>query len=133
MKTFREQLLARHRHAEPQLDALRARVLKDLSTAEPATATTWARLIDCFRLPRVAWAGVAAAWAVIIVLNLAASEPTRPTARAEATNRGTATAAWRERPRLYAELLDTSLPKDVEAPRPAPRPRSDRQTTIAFA
>ena len=133
MKTFREQLLARHRHAEPQLDALRARVLKDLATAGPATPTAWTRLVECFRLPRVACGGLAAAWAVIIVLNLAASEPARPTARAEATSRGTATAAWRERQRLYAELLETTLPKDAEAPRPAPRPRSDRQTTIAFA
>jgi len=75
MKTPREILLARQRAAEPKLDALTRSVVNNIvaSSAHPSFSlrslprSFWREVI----LPsRRIWAGLAAAWVVIVVANL---------------------------------------------------------------
>ena len=152
MKTPREILLARHQAAEPKLDAVRGRALAALgptvealkrekveadagSTLQRFNASTLlAACRDFFRIPRVAWAGLAAAWFVILALNAASRDTTTtttPTQEAKRTPENLQ--ALREQKRLFAELVGFGNPYDADAPRFVPRPRSESQPHIAFA
>lgn len=139
MKTPREILLARHRAAEPKLDVLRRAALGDLRQREtrlvPRT-NFFTQLAEFLRLPRPALAGLALAWLVIVLLNVASPEvaSVSSAAPAQMVQRPAATREeLREQKRLFTELVGGGLPHDTEAPRPAPRPRSERNTLIAFA
>lgn len=139
MKTPREILLARHQAATPKLDDVRRAALEDLRHRETTPTPrpgVFAQLADFFRLPKPALAGLALAWSVIILLNVASPEimPANNSAPVQMAQRPAATREeLREQKRLFTELVGGSFPHDTEAPRPAPRPRSDRKTPIAFA
>ena len=139
MKTPREVLLARHRAAEPKLDAVRERTLAALSPhesgPEPRNTGWLVAFQEFFRIPRVAWGGLAGAWLVIIVLNVASRETiAQPTAPVQETKRTPETLqALREQKRLFAELVGSLSAPEAEAPRFVPRPRSENQPSIVFA
>lgn len=136
MKTPREILFDRHRSVEPKLDSLRARAITELETKSRAESAGWLEsLREMFRIPRMAWGGLAAAWLVIIALNFASreSDPARP-APQEAKRSPETLLALREQKRLFSELVGVANEKlDAEAPRFVPRPRSDLEMPIAFA
>ena len=140
MKTPREVLLARHQKAEPKLDALREQVLATISEA-PRTKSSWVeRCVDfwsnLFRRPRFAWGGLAAAWLVIIALNVASRETVTTTAGPvpEARRTPETLQALREQRRLFAaELVGSAGSHDADAPRFVPRPRSEGTPPIACA
>ena len=140
MKTPREVLLSRHRSAEPQLDAIRRQILTPAGENPPRAKSVLSRVIEScrefFRVPRIAWVGLAAAWLIIVALNVASSDapgvniavagpPSRPSPEM--------LQALREQKRLFAELVGSLSAPEAEAPRFVPRPRSDRQTPIVFA
>src|ERR1043166_2104088 len=91
MKTPREILFARHRSAEPKLDALRQETVAAVCNrrsleAKPSAVTDrrynrirfWRELI----LPRPrAWAGLAAVWVLILALKLSTHDPSHVVAR----------------------------------------------------
>lgn len=139
MKTPREILLARHRAAEPKLDAARGRALAALSPhesgPEPRNTGWLVAFQEFFRIPRIAWGGLAAAWVVIIALNVASRETIAPTAAPiQETKRTPETLqALREQKRLFAELVGSLSAPEAEAPRFIPRPRSELQSPIVFA
>jgi hypothetical protein len=138
MKTPREILLARHRAAEPRLDAVRRDVLENLSPNESRRDSRLNNFVagcrEFFRLPRWAWSGLGASWLVIVGLNVAARETpaTQPAPSAVAKRSSDTLQALREQKQLFAELVglrpETS---DAEAPRFVPRPRSERAETTA--
>ena len=139
MKTPREILLARHQAAEPKLAAVRERALAalllDKSRAEAHGPDWLAACQEFFRIPRVAWGGLAAAWLVIFVLNTASrdtvaisSAPVQEAKRSPETLQ-----ALREQKRLFAELVGSAGGPDADAPRSVPRPRSEGRARIAFA
>ena len=140
MKTPREILLARHAQAQPQLDDIRRRALAAASTSAPARAAFWDRLArsaaEFFRIPRLAWAGFGAAWAIIIALNIASSEtsPGRPPAAAQAPSRSPEMLqALREQKRFYDELVGAVQETiDAKTPRFVPRPRSEGCPSIGL-
>jgi hypothetical protein len=74
-----------------------------------------------------AWAGLAAAWVVIGLLQFAARDHSQvTTARAPATPSRETILARREQQQLWAELAGTSLTAVADRPRnSAPRPRSE--------
>jgi hypothetical protein len=74
-KTARELLLARHAAIAPQLDKLRLAVLVD---ATPIAARQL--LPALFRPNRRLWLSLAAAWIVILVINLTQPRSPRPDA-----------------------------------------------------
>jgi hypothetical protein len=135
MKTPREILFSRHREAEPQLDETRRRVVAGIGLPKPMEErpSALARLVqsgrELFRLPRVAWAGLGAAWTVIIALNIASSEtpPAHRASVASASRSPEMLYALREQRRLFADLVGAAgEAADVKAPRLVPRPRSER-------
>lgn len=139
MKTPREMLLARHRAVEPKLDVVRERALVALSPGQarpPSFGRRWlATCREFLHIPRVAWAGLAAAWLVIIALNASSNDMT-VTATAsvrEAKRTPENLQAWREQKRLFAELVGSGEGRDADVPRFVPRPRSERQPQMVFA
>lgn len=71
MRSPREILVQRHRNVEPDLDALRRSVVRDLS-AKPRTPAGPEpfHLRDLFRLGRWQVASLAGAWLMIVLLNV---------------------------------------------------------------
>jgi hypothetical protein len=138
MKTPREILLARHRAAEPKLDAIRQAAVATIRDRRPAVMTTgeaglqalwwhwatapWRELI----LPsRRIWTGLAAVWIILIIVNVSQRDAGAGKAR---SGGGIAPmASWQVQQRWMNELLaDRSSPPDVDRPRnAAPRPRSE--------
>ena len=140
MKTPREILLARHRSAEPQLAAMRRRILTPAEESHRGQKPSLARLAesccDFFRIPRPAWAALGAAWALIIALNIASSDTpnVNPGVASATTKRSPEMLqALREQKRLFAELVGSLSAPDAEAPRFVPRPRSERQPQLVLA
>ncbi|SRR6266511_1082063 len=77
-----------------------------------------------------AWAGLAAVWAVVLVLNLASREPAQVAKTSKAAPAPELLIALREHRRLLAELIGS--PAVVEPPKPfEPRPRSEIPRPIA--
>jgi hypothetical protein len=74
-----------------------------------------------------AWAGLAAAWLVIVVVNLSAGdEPSRTMARQTAPPPPQLIDAVREQRRELARLIEPSVASDADRPKSfSPRPRSD--------
>ena len=137
MKTPREILLARHQAAEPKLNALRARALAALSPhASQPQPSAWRWLAagrEFFHVPRVAWAGLAAAWLVIITLNVASRDTAAPTVAAPqqmVRNSKDTMRELRDQKRLFAELVGSLKDMDAEVPRFLPRPRSELNPQI---
>ena len=78
---------------------------------------------------RWAWAGLAAAWVVILALNFSAREPDAPLfARQEVPSASEMRLALKQKQLLMAELAITSEPAPAAKPKAAPpSPRSDRR------
>lgn len=76
-----------------------------------------------------AWAGLAAAWAVILLLNLTAREPaTRPLAGQRVPSASEMRFAWKQKQLLMADLAFAVEPAPAAESKAAPwNPRSDRQ------
>ena len=71
MKSPREILLQRHRNAEPDLDAIRRSVVRDLSAKPRTPAAPYPFLLrDLFRLGRWQVGSLAGAWLLILLLNV---------------------------------------------------------------
>jgi hypothetical protein len=138
MKTPREILLARHRAAEPKLDAIRATALAEANTNPAARRSgthrpsakplaiglmLWRELI----LPsRRIWSGLAATWILIALVNLAQSKsPVGVTAKA--ATRSEMAANYVAQQKMLGELLTDRTPT-TDADRPkifSPKPRTE--------
>ena len=138
-KTPREILFERHRNAEGRLDAIRERVLVQELAASDATTARGTQDAVLVRLPvriwkelfwscRRVWAGLAAAWLVIIAVNFQSLEEP---ANIQSGSSNASPAFWTfllEQKQLLAELGDIAPPAESPPkPAPAPRPRSDRR------
>ena len=95
------------------------------------TASLWVSALTQLRAgwqsSRWAWAGLAAVWAVILVLNSAAREPNRPlVAGQDLPSASEMRLALKQKDLLIAELALSSEPAAKPKPAP-PSPRSDRR------
>jgi hypothetical protein len=136
MKTPREILLAQHRPVESKLDAIRSEVVaqcregrrvvvaKSVLTYVPLLL--WRELIFPSRRT---WAGIAAAWVLILVVNFSLRDSGQGGA-AKVT--APEMMSFQEQQKLVNELLaDRSLPDDVDRPKTfTPRPRSERVAVL---
>jgi hypothetical protein len=136
MKTPRDILLGRHRPIESKLDAIREGVVaqcrEERRGAIPKMVVAgmaalpillWRELI----LPsRRTWAGIAAAWVVILAVNFSLRDPVPPGNAAKMS--APEMMSFQEQQKLLNELLaDRSLPVDGERPKTfSPGPRSER-------
>jgi hypothetical protein len=129
MKTPRDLLLAQHRAAEPQLDALRREVVQQFREEQHVTvrrmnflSLLWRELI----LPsRRLWAAVATAWVVILLVNLSLRDPV-PGGSVKVY--APAMMSFQEQQTLLNALLtDRSSPVDIDRPKSfTPRPSGER-------
>lgn len=127
MKPPGDILLKRHEPVEPKLDRMWNETLApNLSRHENLL------LVVCWKLwreliwpSRRIWAGLACAWAVIVILNIASSEPaTRVTGKAEPMSPEKMQALIEQR-RMLAQMIEPS-PEPIDKRKSNPSgPRSD--------
>ncbi len=78
-----------------------------------------------------AWAGLAAAWLVILAMNLYSSDPTTPTAKTEVAPSPELMLALREQRRELAKLIEPAATFDAEKPKSfLPSPRSEQRAGV---
>lgn len=137
MKTPREILLARPQAAEPKLDAIRRHVVAGLAAAPQrrSSSRSWLSALEEFlRIPRPVLGGLAAAWLLIITLNIASRDTAAPSSPAPppmARASKDTLQALREQKRLFAEWLGALKEADADAPRFVPRPRGELKPQLA--
>ena len=140
MKTPREILLKRHQTVEPKLDRMWAEKLSTelRSEATPARenvflAAGWALWRELVLPSRRIWAGLACAWVLIAVLNLASAEPATKAVSQAKPRSGEELRALIEQRRMLAQLIGPLSEPAYTQKRTAPGPRSDRaaQTSVA--
>lgn len=141
MKTPREVLLARHRHAEPKLEAMRRKIVAALPHEEacealPAANTksfqevlrkAWLELVWPSRR---AWVGLAALWLVVLGMNVEMKATSPAVPRGYSATAPEIVRAFQEQKRLLAELLPATAPAPAQEPRPTPSPRSERVLAV---
>jgi hypothetical protein len=142
MKTPREILLKRHQTVEPKLDRMWN---KSLAPAVAAVcdrrdskynlflAAGWALWRELVLPSRRVWAGLACAWVLIAVLNLASAEPATKAVSQAKPPSGEELRALIEQRRMLAQLIGPLSEPVYPQKRTAPGPRSERaaQTTVA--
>ena len=145
MKTPRDILLAQHRAAGPQLDAIRRAVVtdelnhqatKEQSGGQPLVAwflrcsnLVWRELI----LPsRRTWSGLAAVWLLIVAVNVAERDHSSAGKFSSASSAPTMM-SFREQQQLMNELFaDRSVAADAEPPKTfSPKPRTETTKMVA--
>lgn len=78
-----------------------------------------------------AWAGLAAAWLVIVAMNLYSSDPTTRTAKTEVAPSPELMLALREQRRELAKLIEPAATLDAEKPKSfLPSPRSEQRAGV---
>jgi hypothetical protein len=127
MKTPREILLRHHQSASPKLDALRTGVVAGIARPPAPKSMSWRTWL--WPCPQ-AWAGLAAAWVVILGMNLAAEKnPSRPAAATLALSRQEML-ELRQQQQILAKLIFPGETAETKPPTPLPAPRSDRRKTV---
>ena len=131
MKTPRDILLERHQAAKSKLDVIRSEVVaqcrEEQRVAKPGLMflplLLWRELIFPSRRT---WAGIAAAWVLILVVNFSLRDPAQPGSVIKVA--APAMMSFQEQQKLLNELLaDRSVPMDTDRPKTfSPRPRSER-------
>lgn len=132
MKTPRELLLARHRAAEPKLDAIRKRAVATLDP-RPSAFDSWLAVCwqELFWPCRRAWAGLAAVWAVILALNFSAAEHMAQPTVAAVTQLPGSLESWKQRQEQLLAELSGQQSEPAEPPKPSlPRPHSERRSEL---
>lgn len=132
MKTPREILLEHHRPADAKLSQIRRDVIVQMET--PATQrfdwlplrallTLWHELIWPAR--RI-WAGLAAAWILIVAVNMQVAGTSAVASRQFTPPSPATLMALREQERQLIELTEAREPSEADRPKPSPpRPRSE--------
>ena len=139
MKTPREILFKRHQGAETRLDAIRENVVTEhlATNGERARRTRsvlsptfvivklWQELVwPCRRI----WAGMAAAWLLVLVFHLATGEREKVVAD-HAPPPPDVAVALKEQRQMLAQLLDTGATAPMIRPR-IPGPRSEQRQSL---
>jgi hypothetical protein len=144
MKTPREILLDRHRSTGPKLDALRETALATAFSGAECDAkqppeirapfairvaqVLWRELfIPC----RGIWAGLAAVWTVILVLNLPAGEKHTQLAIFSSPPDKQVLAVLREQKEMLAQFIEPMIPSPAIRPK-TPGPRGELVQTITL-
>ena len=142
MRTPREILLKRHQTVEPKLERMWNESLAPSVAAvcdrrdskdNLLLAAGWALWRELVLPSRRIWAGLACAWVLIAVLNLASAEPTTKVVSQMKPPSSEELRALIEQRRMLAQLIGPLSEPAYTQKRTAPGPRSDRiaQTSAA--
>jgi hypothetical protein len=121
MKTPREILLKRHQATVPKLDATRREVLNAELRAAETSPLNWPRVLwrelvwPCRRI----WAGMAAVWLVILVVNFSMRDDSQTMAMQSPPPSPEMILTFRQQERLLAELIG---PNETRSAAPPPKP-----------
>jgi hypothetical protein len=135
MKTPREILLKRHRSVEPKLNRMWDQSLASTVAAvcdrrdlkrNPLLAFGWILWRELVVPSRRIWAGLACAWVLIALLNLASSEPTTKVAAQSKPHSGEELRALIEQRRMLAQLIGPLSEPMYTQKRTSSGPRSER-------
>ena len=138
MNTPRDILFARHRDAEPKLDAIRRKVVAQhcSDTAREQTAAgfgfltrLWLELVwPCRRI----WTGLAVVWVLLFIVNISQRDDSHAISANSSPPAGMMM-AYRGQEKILAELLgDWSQPREADRQRNfVPKPRSEICGTAA--
>jgi len=129
MKTPREILLQQHQAAAPKLDVIRAGVVAGLARPPARETASWREWL--WPCPR-AWTGLAAAWLVILGLNLATGKSPAQTGDAIAPCSNEALLEIRQQQQMLAKLISPPAAVEAEPPQPAYPRRSEIGRTLIF-
>jgi hypothetical protein len=140
MKTPREILVKRHQSVEPKLDRMWTGNLspKLRSKGIPAhenvfVAIGWTLWRELILPSRRVWAGLACAWALIAILNLASSKPeTKVVARSKPRS-SEELRALIDQQRMFAQLIGPPAEPTYTQKRTSPGPRSERAAQTSAA
>ena len=130
MKTPRQLFLEHHRSAEPSLDAIRQRVVADLTPHVPRPSVgvmtlLWTELIlPCRRV----WAGLAAVWVVILALDFQMSDGTPGSGSVESATQALLVVRQEDR-RIIEDLIEVRA-QPMPAPTAPQRPRSETRNGL---
>jgi hypothetical protein len=140
MKTPREILLERHQQANPKLDAIRKAIWA--AECQPETRSLKTEIRSANALPlkivfivwreliwpaRRIWAGLAATWVLILLVNLDLMAGMARMTAASSPRSSDFIMALREQKQMIAELTEPPTPNLAEPPKPfIPQPRSER-------
>ena len=122
MKTPREILLQQHQAVAPKLDAIRAGVVAGLARPPARETISWRDWL--WPCPR-AWTGLAAAWLVILGLNLATGKSPAQMGDAIAPYSNEAFLELRQQQAMLAKLISPPAAVESEPPQPAHPRRSE--------
>jgi hypothetical protein len=144
MKTPREFLLNRHRSADPKLDAVRETALAtafsgaEHDASRPAEIRTpfplWVAQVlwrELFLPCRGIWAGLAAVWMVILVLNMPAGEKHTQLAIISSPPDKQVLAVLREQKEMLAQFVGPMTPSPAIRPK-TPGPRGELVQAITL-
>ena len=118
--------------ATPAAQRRWARAVQETGAPSALAQNVW-RIVwgELIRPSRYAWAGMAALWVAMLVINGQLSDPRSSNAGGRAASSQEMIQAWEEQNRVLAELAQPAFP--VPAPPPyIPRPRSQREQTWAI-
>ncbi len=102
MKTPREILMQQHQAASLKLDAVRAKVVAGIAPPPALGSTSWREWL--WPCPR-AWTALAAAWLVILGMNLAAGKSPFHPARATVSISRQELIEWKQQQQMLAKLI----------------------------
>ena len=130
MKTPREILLNRHRHAQPKLDAIRHAVL----AGQTQPADTSASLREILRSLRWHLIGMSAIWLLVLILHTDSGHvPTLASATPKPPPPQVMLASMREHRRMLSEMADAH-PADADSRELfVPGPHSERRQKFSIA
>jgi hypothetical protein len=125
MKTDDFENLLRQQPQPPVPPAWREQILARARAVAPAAprASLAVMLADLLWPTPKAWAGLATAWGLILLVNLAQADGVHPSA---AGTRSNPVYALQAQHKMMAELLDLESPAHPTAPPAKPSPRSER-------
>lgn len=137
MKTPREILLERHQAAASKLDAIRRESVKQASGLADNTQSETGRMPVLLLLwrkliwpSRRVWAGLAAAWVLIVAVNFSMRDRS-PASTMAAAPAPQMMLTFREQQKLLNELIGPDKPRATEAATPfVPQPSSERRLEI---
>ena len=142
MKTPREILLKRHRTIESKLDRMWNESLAPTVAAvynrrdskhNVFLAASWVLWRELVLPSRRIWAGLACAWVLIVVLNLASAEPTAKVVSQSKPPSGDELRALIEQRRMLAQLIGPLSEPVYTKKRTSPGPHSERAVQTSAA
>jgi hypothetical protein len=130
MRTPGEILLRQHQAASPKLDDIRAKLVAQIGQPAAPKNGMWREWL--WPCPQ-AWAGLAAAWLIILGMHLATGNTLPRVAAAPHALSRQELLELRQQQQMLANLISPNPNGEPEPPKRLPQPRSERRRILIGA